>query len=157
MDIGTAAAQFAWIGWIVLIVLFLVIEILTLDLIFLMLAVGGVAGLVTDLLGGPIWLQVVLAAVVAILLLLLLRPPLLHRLRRGEDTTPSNMDALLGMPGAVVLTVTPASGQVKLANGDVWTARERDAATLPPGTPIRVVRIEGATAIVRPEEEHPNP
>jgi membrane protein implicated in regulation of membrane protease activity len=152
MDIGTAAAQFAWIGWVVLIVLFLVIEILSLDLIFLMLAVGGVSGLVTDLFGGPIWLQVVVAAVVAVLLLLLLRPPLLHRLHRGEDMTPSNIDALLGMRGAVVSTVDGATGQAKLANGDVWTARVEGEDELPPGTPVRVVRIEGATAIVRRQE-----
>ncbi|MEN2741038.1 NfeD family protein [Microbacterium sp. X-17] len=152
MDTGTAVVQFAWIGWVVLIVLFLVIEILTLDLIFLMLAVGSAAALVLDLFGAPVWLQVVAAAAVSILLLLFLRPPLLHRLRRGEDTTPSNIDALLGMSGAVVSTVDAASGQVKLANGDVWTARSDDPASLPPGTTVRVVRIEGATAIVRREE-----
>jgi membrane protein implicated in regulation of membrane protease activity len=141
--------QWAWIGWLVLILVFLVIEMLTLDFTFLMLSIGGLAGLVSDLVGAPIWLQVIIAAVVAAVLVLFLRPPLLRRLRRGEDPTPSNIDALLGIGGAVVATVTSHGGQVKLANGDVWTART-DIGELPPGTRVHVSRIDGATAVVRP-------
>jgi len=89
--------QWAWIGWLVLILVFLVIEMLTLDFTFLMLSIGGLAGLLADLLGAPIWLQVIIAAGVAAILLLVLRPPLLRRLRRGEDPTPSNIDALIGL------------------------------------------------------------
>lgn len=155
MDIWTATAHYAWIGWVILIALFLVIEILSLEFIFLMLAVGGVAGLIADLFGAPVWLQIIAAAAVAVLLLVFLRPSLLRRLHRGEDTTPSNVAALLGMAGTVVSTVNPAAGQVKLVNGDVWTAREDDGESLPPGTGIRVVRIEGATAVVRRQEEAP--
>lgn len=153
MDVAAALEQYAWIGWIVLIAIFLVIEMLTLDFTFLMLSIGGLAGLVADLFGAPLWLQAVIGAVVAALLVLLLRPPLLHRLRRGEDPTPSNVDALIGLSGRVVATVSPLGGQVKLANGDVWTARVDDGISLSPGTAVRVSRIEGATALVRPQEE----
>jgi membrane protein implicated in regulation of membrane protease activity len=153
MDFWTVATQFAWIGWTVLIALFLVIEMLTLDLTFLMLALGGIAGIGGELFGAQLWLQVVIAAAVAVLLLLFLRPPLLRRLRRGEDATPSNVEALLGLAGLVVATVNAASGQVKLVNGDVWTARDDSGASLPPGTAIRVVKIEGATAVVHRQEE----
>src|SRR6478752_9572997 len=96
---------------------------LTLTFTFLMLGIGGVAGLVADLLGAPLWLQAVIAAVVAAVLILVLRPPLLKRLRRGEDPTPSNVAALVGLSGQVLSTVTPHGGQVKLSNGDTWTAR----------------------------------
>ena len=34
--------QFAWIGWLVLILIFLTVEALTLDFTFLMLGIGGV-------------------------------------------------------------------------------------------------------------------
>jgi membrane protein implicated in regulation of membrane protease activity len=78
--------QFAWIGWLVLILVFLVIEMLTLDFTFLMLSIGGIAGLGSDLLGAPIWLQVIIAGVVAAVLILVLRPPLLKR--RDAARTP---------------------------------------------------------------------
>jgi membrane protein implicated in regulation of membrane protease activity len=158
VDLVQTIEQFAWIGWIVLILVFFTIETLTLEFTFLMLGVGGVAGLVSGLAGAPLWLQVVLAAIVAAGLLLLLRPPLLRRLRRGEDPTPSNIDALLGMPGVVVSTVSMLGGQVRLANGDTWTARADGGDTgaqITPGIPVTVVRIDGATAVVRtqiPEE-----
>jgi membrane protein implicated in regulation of membrane protease activity len=147
--------QFAWIGWLVLILIFLVIEMLTLDFTFLMLSIGGVAGLGADLLGAPVWLQVIIAAAVAAILVLFLRPPLLRRLRRGEDPTPTNVAALVGLTGRVLSTVTPHGGQVKLANGDTWTARPDRSGELEPGTVIRVSRIDGATAYVRSEEEEP--
>jgi membrane protein implicated in regulation of membrane protease activity len=151
VDLIAGIEQFAWIGWIVLIALFLVIEMLTLGFTFLMLGIGGLAGLVADLFGAPIWLQVVIAAVVAALLIFLLRPPLLARLRRGEDPTPSNVAALIGLGGLVVATVTPIGGQVKLANGETWTARVDEPVSLEPGIPVRVLRIDGATAFVRPD------
>ena len=149
MDLIQTIEQWAWIGWLVLILVFLVIEMLTLDFTFLMLSIGGLAGLGADLLGAPVWLQVIIAGVVAAVLVLLLRPPLLRRLRRGEDPTPSNVDALLPLSGRVVSTVSTHGGQVKLANGDVWTART-DADELAPGTPVQVTRIDGATAVVHP-------
>lgn len=148
MELIQTIEQWAWIGWIVLILAFWAIEMLTLDFTFLMLGVGGLAGLASDLLGAPIWLQVIIAAAVAAVLVLFLRPPLLRRLRRGEDPTPSNVDALVGLGGVVVSSVGAHGGQVKLANGDVWTARA-ETGDLEPGARVRVSRIDGATAIVR--------
>lgn len=157
MELIATIEQWAWIGWLVLILVCLVIEMLTLDFTFLMLSLGGVAGLASDLLGAPIWAQVIIAAVVAAVLVLVLRPPLLRRLRRGEDPTPSNVDALIGIGGVVVSTVSGRAGQVKLANGDIWTSRTEGAAAVEPGTPVQVVRIDGATAVVRPASDPEEP
>lgn len=163
MELIQTIEQWAWIGWLVLILAFLVIEMLTLDFTFLMLSIGGLAGLGSDLLGAPLWLQVIIAAAVAAVLVLVLRPPLLRRLRRGEDPTLSNVDALLGLRGTVVSTVGVHTGQVKLANGDIWTART-ETGELEPGMSVRVSRIDGATAVVssleqpgttpHPDQEH---
>ncbi|MEQ6898572.1 NfeD family protein [Microbacterium sp. KR10-403] len=156
MDVITGIEQFAWIAWIALIAIFLVIEMLTLDFTFLMLGIGSLAGLIADLFGAELWLQVLIAALAAVLLIFLVRPPLLHRLRRGEDPTPSNVAALIGMPGLVLSTVTRLGGLVKLDNGETWTARTADdAASFPPDTHVRVARIEGATAYVHPDADFP--
>ena len=157
MELIQTIEQFAWIGWLVLILVFLVIEMLTLDFTFLMLSIGGVAGLGSGLIGAPIWLQVIIAAAVAAVLILVLRPPLLKRLRRGEDPAPTNVAALVGLTGQVLSTVTPHGGQVKLSNGDTWTARPDQRGELEPGTVIRVSRIDGATAYVRAQEEELSP
>ena len=126
MELIQTIEQFAWIGWVVLILIFLVIEMLTLDFTFLMLGIGGVAGLVSDLFGAPIWLQVIIAAIVAAVLVLVLRPPLLRRLRRGEDPTPTNVAALVGLTGQVLSTVTPHGGP-----GEALQRRHLDRAPRP--------------------------
>src|SRR5688572_32014178 len=88
--------QYAWIVWLVLILAFATIEVFTLEMTFLMLALGSVAGLLSGLFGIPWWAQFIIGAVVSVALILLLRPSLLRMLRRGGDPTRSNIDALIG-------------------------------------------------------------
>ena len=152
MDVLT---QYAWIAWLVLILVFATIEVFTLEMTFLMLALGSVAGLLSGLLGIPWWAQFIVAAVVAIAHILTLRPSLLRMLRRGADPARSNVDALIGADGSVVRTVTATGGQVKLRNGDVWTARLSpitDQADVAVGERVLVTGIDGATAVVVPVE-----
>lgn len=153
MEFIETIEQFAWIGWLVLILLFFTIEALTLEFTFLMLGLGGVAALISDLSGAPLWLQAIIGAAVAALLILFIRPPLLRRLRRGADPAKSNVAALIGLRGIVTSTVTHVAGQVKLSNGDIWTARSQDA-NIQPGTLVAVAAIDGATAYVAPVQ-HP--
>jgi membrane protein implicated in regulation of membrane protease activity len=64
------------------------------------------------------------------------------------------------MPGLVLSTVTPHGGQVKLGNGEVWTARtphDSPATSLEPGTRIVLSVVDGATAVVVPVPTHPAP
>ncbi|MDT0157141.1 NfeD family protein [Microbacterium sp. ARD32] len=153
MDFIAGIEQWAWIGWLVLIAVFLVIEMMTLDFTFLMLSFGSVLGLVADLVGLPLWAQVIIAAAAAALFIFFLRPPLLHRLRRGEDPAKSNVAALIDLRGTALHDITNISGQVKLSNGDTWTARSADGVPILQGSRVAVSEINGATAIVRPVTE----
>lgn len=142
-----------WIVWIAAVLIFVIIEILTLEFTFLMLAAGSLGGLATYLLGGPWWLQIGVAAVLSVLLLLTIRPLLLRTLRRGEDPTPSNIDALLGLQGRALGDFVDGSGLVKLSNGDTWTARlspDAVGAEVPQGAYVTVAAIAGSVAVVRP-------
>ncbi|NUU05430.1 NfeD family protein [Leifsonia sp. C5G2] len=146
--------SFAWIVWLVLILVFIIIEMLTLDFVFLMIAVGSVGGLVSGLFGAPWWLQLIIAAVLSVVLIFFIRPPLLHALKKGGDPAKSNVDRLIGMGGVVVSTVTRTAGLVKLQVGETWTARlaplDGSPAELVPGEHVIVVSIDGATAVVTP-------
>ncbi|AMM20784.1 hypothetical protein AX769_12330 [Frondihabitans sp. PAMC 28766] len=152
--------EFSWVIWAALILLFIIVEVATVEFTFLMLAIGSVGGLLTSLFGGPFWLQILVAAVVSILLLFTVRPPLLRALKRGGDPALSNVEALLGLRGEVLLPITPdpgprALGQVKLTNGETWTARmlaPDGTRTLVTGTTVVVTAIEGSTAVVVPAE-----
>jgi membrane protein implicated in regulation of membrane protease activity len=147
--------SFAWIVWLVLILVFIIIEMLSLDFVFLMIAIGSLGGLISGLFGAPWWLQLIIAAIVSVVLIFFIRPPLLHALKRGGDPAKSNVDRLIGMGGVVVSTVTRTSGLVKLQVGETWSARLAPTASavstdLVPGEHVVVVSIEGATAVVTP-------
>jgi membrane protein implicated in regulation of membrane protease activity len=146
--------SFAWIAWLVLILIFVIIEMLTLDFVFLMIAIGSLGGLLSGLFGAPWWLQLIIAALLSVVLIFLIRPPLLHALKRGGDPAKSNVDRLIGMHGVVVSTVTRSTGLVKLQVGETWTSRLADPDLVPgelvPGEHVVVVSIEGATAVVAP-------
>ncbi|MDX6359561.1 MAG: hypothetical protein QOH37_2615, partial [Nocardioidaceae bacterium] len=126
-----------------------VVEMISLDLIFAMLAVGCVVGVITTLLGVPSVLTLVLALGSAVGLLAFLRPNLIKSLHGGPDlrTGPA---ALIGRPVQVLTLLTPhQTGRVKIG-GDEWTAAPYDEFDeIEPGERAEVVEIRGATAYVR--------
>ena len=152
-DVMVDLTEYLWIAWLVLILVFVIIELLSLEFTFLMLAVGSLGGLAADLLGLDWWIQIVVAAVLSMLLILTIRPFLLRAMRRGEDPARSNIDALIGMAGRVTSTINDAGGLIKLSNGETWSARLSPAATVrivAPDSAVSVAAIDGSIAIVTP-------
>ncbi len=156
---GDVLTSWAWVFWLALILVLLVIEVLSLSLLFLMIAIGSVGGLVAGLLGAPWYVEILVAAVLSLLLLFFVRPPLMRLTRRGADPARSNVDALMNTSGTVVKVFDDGTGQVKLANGETWTARlTPTSAPLIEGDLVYVDSIDGATAVVSsvPTERSPS-
>jgi membrane protein implicated in regulation of membrane protease activity len=150
---GDFLTTWSWVFWLAIILVFIIVEVMSLEFTFLMLAVGSLGGLVAGLLGAPWWAQIIVAGVLSLLLLFFVRPPLLRTLRRGADPARSNVDALLGLQGSVVVAFADGRGQVKLANGETWTSRLAEGsgeAGLDEGERVIVTAIDGATAVVVP-------
>ena len=146
-----------WLWWLGVALVLGVIEMLTVDLLFLMLAGGATAAAISGALGAPFWLQLIIAAVVAAGLLVLVRPWALTKLKSTTPQARTNVDAHRGRVATVVSDVSDRAGRVKLT-GEVWTARtEQPGAVFPVGARVSVVRIEGATAIVEPLPVETNP
>ena len=147
--------MYAWIFWVALLLIFVIVEVITVDFTFLMLAGGCIGGLIAGLIGAPFWAQILIAGVLALLLLFVVRPAIKRSLGRGADQTPTNVAALLGTGGTVTTPFVDGQGHVKLANGETWTARLSQVSTDRPvdtGERVVVTAIEGATAIVVPAE-----
>jgi membrane protein implicated in regulation of membrane protease activity len=142
--------QFAWLIWLGLILIFLIVEVSTLEFTFLMLALGSLGGLLSGLFGLAWWAQIIVACVLSLLLLLAVRPPLLRLLKRGGDPAKTLVAALIGMSGTVTTDFVNGQGHAQLANGELWTVRlATDDAQQPEiGDPVRVTAIQGATAVV---------
>ena len=133
--------------WLVLMVVFLLIEAATVGMVSLWFAVGALAAMVTALLGGQIWLQAVVFAVVSALLLIALRP--LAKKLFTPKLTPTNVDSVLGKEGIVTAAIDnlAATGTVKLG-AMVWSARSTDGSPIPAGERIRVDKVEGVKVFV---------
>ncbi|MBK4347043.1 NfeD family protein [Lacisediminihabitans changchengi] len=150
---------YSWIFWLALILIFVIIEVATVDFTFLMIAVGSFAGLIAGLFGIPWWAQVIVAGVVSLILIFVVRPALKRALSKGGDATPSNVAALLGLAGTVTTDFVAGQGHVKLANGETWTAKLSgltDVEVIGAGDRVVVTAIEGATAVVIPAERNPS-
>jgi membrane protein implicated in regulation of membrane protease activity len=137
----------AWAGWFGLAVVLGIVELTTLDLVFLMIAGGALVGAAASLLGAPLLLQVVLALAASAALLGVVRPVARRHLESAPSTA-TGAAALVGRSAVVTARVDATGGQVKLA-GEIWSARsfdERDV--LEPGQAVEVYAIDGATAVV---------
>jgi membrane protein implicated in regulation of membrane protease activity len=142
----------SWVLWLALFLILAIVEMMTLDLFFIMMSFGALIALFTALLGWPFWIQVVVFCVVALLMVLVVRPVGLRHLRRGPRDQATNVDRLIGESAMALEPVTDHSGMVKIG-GDTWTARSSDGSAIPAGARVAVARIEGATAVVYPAAE----
>jgi len=144
--------MFEWLGenwwalWLTVFLAFAVVEMLTLDLFFIMLGGGALAGLIADFAGADFWLQIVIFSVVSLLMIVFVRPVALNHLRKGPAEQLSNVDRLIGQPALVIEAVSSTSGLVKIG-GDVWSARSA-AGIMDAGSTVQVTKIDGATAVV---------
>ena len=128
-------------------VLLAVGELLSLDLVLLMLAAGALGGAGIAAIGLPLLVQVAVALTVSVGMLAVVRPSVARRMHGGPELTTGHA-ALVGRRGVVVDPVDATGGRIRLA-GELWTARAYDdTATIRPGATVDVYEIDGATAIV---------
>jgi membrane protein implicated in regulation of membrane protease activity len=144
----TWLTDYAWLAWLGIALALAAVEAATVDFVFLMLAGGALAAAVVAALGGGFYVQVVVGVVAALLLLFTVRPMLRRHFTDGELARDIGAAGLVGRHARVVQRVSATDGRVKL-NGETWTARTATGAqACPPGAEVRVLAIEGATAIV---------
>jgi membrane protein implicated in regulation of membrane protease activity len=143
---------FDWIGdnewtlWTGLALILGIIETTTLDLVFLMLAVGAAGGAVVAAVGAPFLVQALAAIAVSVGMLGVVRPIAKRHLHQ-PITERTGVAALVGRRAIVLERVDGTGGRVKLA-GEVWSARSYDGSVIEAGASVDVVEIQGATALV---------
>jgi len=133
--------------WLVIGVVLVAAEMLSGELVLLMLGTGALASSGAAALGAGLIIDVIVFAGVSVGLLVLARPALKRRfLESGGVST--NVDALVGSRALALSAVDEHDGRVKLAGGE-WSARTLTAGSvIAAGTTVTVVEIAGATAVV---------
>jgi membrane protein implicated in regulation of membrane protease activity len=131
--------------WLAVAVALAVAELFSLDFVLLMLAVGALAASGVATLGAPAWVAIVVFVLVSGALLGLVRPPLVAKLHSGP-TLSTGFQNLVGQSALVIAPVDLRDGRVRIGSEE-WSART-ERGTIGVGTEARVVRIDGATAVI---------
>ena len=139
----------AWM-WLVAAGILIAIETLTADLLFASLAISALAAAGASALGLDAVGQSIAFALTAAITIGMLRPIALRHLRRQPADAATGIDALIGATATTLSVVNEAGGQIKLS-GEVWTA-QTEFGEVPADSKVRVLRIDGATAIVENKE-----
>ena len=135
--------------WLILLVVLVTGEAITVGLTFIWFAVGALGGLLVAVLGGAIWLQVVVFLALSAMALVLVRPAAAKLLTPG--ISPTNADRVLSQIALVTEEIDniAETGQVKLF-GQTWTARSENGEVIPAQSRVRILRIEGVKVFVKP-------
>lgn len=136
-----------WI-WIGLIVIFVIVEAATVQLVTVWFAVGGIAGLIAYTFGLKIWMQILIFAVVSAVALAVTRP-FVKRFTKGRKQ-PTNADRYIGQEATVTEPISNelSKGAVRIG-GLEWTARTVDNSEVDKGERVTVEAIEGAKLLVK--------
>jgi membrane protein implicated in regulation of membrane protease activity len=141
----------SWAIWLSLAFLLGIAEIMSLDLVLIMLAVGALAGAAVAVVAPTLWwLQILVAAGISVMMLLLLRPTLLAKVRNMPGYR-SSADKMVGSSGVAISQIDKSGGEIKV-DGQSWSARPYSSdVVIEQGTEIEVYEIDGVIAVVYPK------
>ena len=133
--------------WIVVAIGTAVVEAMTVQLVSVWFVAGALAAIVVQVLGGPLWAQVLAFALVTLALRVLLRPIVKRYVSKG--TVKTNVDALVGRNALVIERIDnlQATGRIKLDGAD-WTARSVDGSVIEVNSEVVIRSIQGVKALV---------
>ncbi|TCC11111.1 NfeD family protein [Kribbella soli] len=142
----------SWILWLIVAAVLGTAELMTATLDLLLLAVAALAAAGIGALGLGIGFQVLAFAVTAAAMVTLVRP-VARRHLTGHPKLRTGVAALIGREAVVLAPCDRDAGRVRIG-GEEWSARSYDPhLQIPAGTRVDVFAIEGATALVHPQEE----
>lgn len=139
-----------WLFWVILMVVFLVIEAAFAGLTTIWCAAGCLVAAILAACGSPIWLQIVVMVLVSVALFILfivwIKPNMKDIKKINKE--PTNADRVLGQEGIVIEDIDPidAKGQIKVL-GQVWSATSDKK--IASDTKVIVTDIQGVKLVVK--------
>lgn len=134
--------------WVAIILLAIVVEIATVELVGIWFVPGALIALILALFSVHWAIQVGVFAVATVLFIMFFRKKLIQYL--SKDKSKTNTDLLIGKELKLITPIAfQTPGSVKI-NGVVWSASlEDETAELKEGSLVKVVEIKGNKLIVR--------
>ena len=141
------------LGWLILFIILIVIEIFTMGLTTIWFAGGALAALLMAFIGLSLPVQVGVFIIVSVILLVVTRPIAVKYFNKERLKT--NADSLIGQQALVLQDVDTlhAAGLVEV-NGQEWSARtEEPNGFIPKDRIVLIEGIRGVKLIVKAKED----
>ena len=133
--------------WLGVVVLCLVIEFVTFELVSIWISVGAFVAMILALCGVSVEIQLVAAVVISVLCLVSLRKLAIKFLNRNKDKT--NIDAMIGKKIKLITrTDEDELGSAKVS-GVVWSVKEQNDGTIEKDEYAEVMAVDVNKLIVR--------
>ncbi|MGN0107775.1 MAG: NfeD family protein [Hominilimicola sp.] len=138
--------------WLIGIIVFIILEAATYQIVSIWFALGAVGGLVASLAGANFTVQMIIFIALSVIFLICLRPVSRRLLKFKHEKT--NVDSILGKEVLITKEVDNlrGGGQGKV-NGVVWTVKSADNVPIPENDIAVVEKVEGVKLIVKRKGE----
>lgn len=139
-------------GWLILFIILIVIEIITMGLTTIWFAGGALAALLMALIGFGLPVQIGVFIVVSVILLVMTRPVAVKYFNVERQKT--NAESLIGQQALVLKDVDTlhAAGLVEV-NGQEWSAKtDEPDGFIPKNSIVSIEGIQGVKLIVKAKE-----
>lgn len=133
--------------WTLVLVLSVVVEAITVDLVSIWFGVGAIGALIAGLLNLNWIVQTFIFMILSILCIIISRPLSKKYLR--SNTIKTNLDRVIGKHALVTKEITPDNkGEVKVM-GNYWSASSLNNEIIEEECYVEVLSIEGAHLVVK--------
>lgn len=132
--------------WVTLIIVSIVVELITEDLVIIWGTCGAIIAFIAAALKAEVWLQLLLFALSTLLFIILLGP--IVKKRRKKETIRTNADRLIGMVATVTEDFSNNEiGKVSV-NNQIWRATSMNNESFVEGEKVQIEALSGAKVVV---------
>ncbi len=133
--------------WLIILILSIIIEIITVDLVSIWFGLGSICALIAYFLGFDLTIQIIVC-ILATLLSFIITRPLAKKYLTG-NIVHTNLDRLIGKRGLVIKEIQEDTlGEVKVM-GNIWSAISIDKVPIEEGNHVEILAIDGVKLVVK--------
>jgi membrane protein implicated in regulation of membrane protease activity len=139
-----------WQIWLIVAVVFFVVEIFSSTFVFLCFSLGCIVSSVFAYFGASVGIQFLVFSVITFISFFTVRPFMIKYAYRKSDRVKTNVDALIGSKGRVTETINLENNTGRVfVNGDDWKAESENGEIIQQNEQIEVKKINSTILIVK--------
>lgn len=137
-----------WQIWIIVALVFFILEIFTPGFAVACLSIGAIGSAIGTAFGCELKFQILIFALVTLLAFVLIRPLVLKFFYSKSENVATNVDALIGRQAIVSEEIKPVIGGRVKVDGDDWKAVTADGKSVEAGKIVRILKVDSVILTV---------